>query len=73
MTGTLRENPVYTLIISGSVLLRMRNISDKKTSFKLNNFFFRKSCRLCNNVKEYCRAGQATDNNIAHAHCMLDT
>jgi len=21
----------------------------------------------------YCRAGQATDDNMAHAHCMLDT
>jgi hypothetical protein len=20
----------------------------------------------------YCRAGQATDDNVAHAHCMLD-
>jgi hypothetical protein len=24
-------------------------------------------------VEKYCRAGQATDDNIAHAHCMLDT
>jgi hypothetical protein len=24
-------------------------------------------------VEKYCRAGQATDENIAHAHCMLDT
>jgi hypothetical protein len=24
-------------------------------------------------VKKYCRAGQATDDNMAHAHCMLDT
>jgi hypothetical protein len=23
--------------------------------------------------KKYCRAGQATDGNMAHAHCMLDT
>jgi hypothetical protein len=23
-------------------------------------------------VKKYCRAGQATDDNMAHAHCMLD-
>ena len=23
--------------------------------------------------KKYCRAGQATDDNMAHAHCMLDT
>ena len=35
-------------------------------------FFFRKSCRLWYNVEKYCTAGQATDNNMAHAHCMLD-
>ena len=29
-----------------------------------NFFFFRKSCRLCDNVEKYCRAGQATGNNI---------
>jgi len=23
--------------------------------------------------KKYCKAGQATDDNMAHAHCMLDT
>jgi hypothetical protein len=23
--------------------------------------------------KKYCRAGQATDDNMAHAHCMLNT
>jgi hypothetical protein len=36
-------------------------------------FFFRKSCRLWDNVGKYCRVGQATDDNIAHAHCILDT
>ena len=35
-------------------------------------FFFRKSCRLWDNVEQYCRAGQAIDDNMAHAHCMLD-
>ena len=23
--------------------------------------------------KKYCRAGQATDDRTAHAHCMMDT
>jgi len=26
-----------------------------------------------NIVEKYCRAGQTTDNNMALAHCMLDT
>jgi Na+/melibiose symporter-like transporter len=38
-----------------------------------SNFFFRKSCRLWDNVEKYCRAGRVTDDNMAHAHCMLDT
>jgi hypothetical protein len=32
---------------------------------------FRKSCRLGDNVEKYCRTEQATDDNMAHAHCML--
>ena len=32
---------------------------------------FRKSYRLWDNVE--IRPGQATDDNTAHAHCMLDT
>jgi hypothetical protein len=24
-------------------------------------------------VEKYCREGQATDDNMAHAHCLLDT
>ena len=35
--------------------------------------FFRKSWRLWQNVEKYCRAEQATDDNMAHAHCMVDT
>jgi hypothetical protein len=35
--------------------------------------FFRKSYRLWDNVGKYYTAGQATDENMAHAHCMLDT
>jgi hypothetical protein len=29
--------------------------------------------RLLDYVEQYCRAGHATDENMAHAHCMLDT
>ena len=46
----------------------------KKTHFVLSNFFFlRKSYRLWDNVEKYCRTRQATDDNMAHARCMLDT
>jgi len=35
--------------------------------------FFPKYCRLWDNVEKYCRAGVATNDNLEHAHCMLDT
>jgi len=33
----------------------------------------RKSCRLWDNVEKFCRAGQATGDNMAHTHCMQHT
>jgi len=35
--------------------------------------YFRKSRRLWNKVEKYCRVGQTTDDNMAHAHWLLDT
>ena len=31
------------------------------------------SYNLWDNMEKYGRAGQGTDDNMAHAHCMLDT
>jgi len=56
----------------------MRNISDEScrenqnTHFMLHFCFFRKSCRLWDNVEKYCTVGQITDDKMAHAHCMPD-
>ena len=61
---------------------RMRNVSDKifrenwniiLGSIILLFFFFRKSRRLWDNVEKYCREGQAIDDNMTLAHCILDT
>jgi hypothetical protein len=49
-------------------LCRERNIH-----FTFSNLFFRKLCRLWDNVENFCRAEQATDDNMTHAHFMLDT
>jgi len=38
-----------------------------------NFFFFSKICRLWDKVEKYSRAGQATNDSMLHAHCMLDT
>jgi len=32
-----------------------------------------KSCSLWYNVEKYYRVGQTTDDNMVHAHCVLDT
>jgi hypothetical protein len=54
----------------------MRNVSDKSCRKNQNThfewFFFRKWFRLWRNVEKYNRTGQATDDNMAHAHCLLD-
>jgi hypothetical protein len=77
--GYFTWRPKYIFIISRSFLLRTRNVSDKiveniKTHILFwVTFFFRKSCRLWENVEKYCRAGQATDDNMANAHCILGT
>ena len=74
------ETPINIFITSRSVLLSVRNFSDKfvediKTRFYVQGLFiFSKIVHffvICE--KKYCFADQATDNNMAHAHCTLDT
>jgi len=71
------------LIVSRSFHLRMENVSDKiiekiKTLILRSVTFpplppARNSCCLWDNRENYCIAGQGTDDNMAHAHCMLDS
>ena len=69
---TLHEDRYTFFIISRSLLLRMRNVSDKSctkdqnTHFIFNNFFFgpRKSCSLWDEVDKCGTAVQATDRNV---------
>jgi hypothetical protein len=76
MTGTLHGDQYTFLITTCLFLLRIKNVSDKRcsenqnTHFVLSIFFNR---AIYENVEKYCRAGQAIDDNMAHAHCMLDT
>jgi len=57
----------------------MRNVSDKncrenqKTHFVFNNLSFFEIGAVYEIMwKKHCKAGQATDNNMKHVHCMLD-
>jgi hypothetical protein len=59
------------------ILLTMRKVSGKivekiKTIFMIKTFF-QKLCPLRDSVEKYCRTGQATHENMAHARCMLYT
>jgi len=45
-------------------MFRTKVVEKIKTHILCLVTFFRKSCRLWDNLGKYCRAGQATDNNI---------
>jgi hypothetical protein len=56
-------------------MLQTKVVEEMKTHFMFSNFFFsfenRAVCEIMwRNIVE---RGQATDDNMAHAHCMLDT
>jgi len=44
-----------------------------ETSILFSMTSFLKSCLLCDSVEKYYRAKQTTNNNMAHAHCTVDT
>jgi hypothetical protein len=60
------------VIVSLSVLLRMRNVTDKFVE-KNRNTYFTFNDIFCKLLQKYSIADQATDDNMAHGHCMLDT
>ena len=49
-------------------MFQTKFVEEIKTHILFSVFFFRKSCRLWDNVEKYCRLEQATDDNMAHAH-----
>jgi len=65
------------MAISHSVLFEIRNVSDKicvdqNTRYMFNSYFL-KSYHLWDNVEDCGRGGHSRNDNVAHAHCMLDT
>ena len=52
-------------------MFQIKAVQKIKTHILCSVTFSRKSCRLWDNVEKYCRAGQATGDNMAHALCML--
>jgi hypothetical protein len=56
----------------------MRNVSDKSCTGNqnkhfMNNYFFKKSFCLWDNLEKYCKARHATKANMEHEHCVLET
>jgi hypothetical protein len=76
--GTLHGHICTLVIMSLSVLLRMRMFQIKFVQ-KINAHILRSQNFLSENLSVYeecgktCRAGQATDDKMEHANCMLDT
>ena len=56
-----------------TTIWRLRILHLQQYSRRLDLFFcfFLKSWRLWDNVEKYCSEGHATDDSMAHAHCML--
>ena len=52
-------------------MLKKRDRETRDTHFMFSDFFF-KSCSFWDYLETHCSAGQATDDNMAHAHCVLD-
>jgi len=56
----------------------MTNFSEKVVQYIKRHIlystflFFRKSRLLLDNETKFCRVGQSTDHNMAHASCMGD-
>jgi len=53
-------------------MFQAKVVEKSKYTFVFNTFLFSKIALFMGYVAKYCRAGQATDENMAHAHCVLD-
>jgi len=52
-------------------MFQTKFVNKIETHFMFNNCFPLPCC-LWDYVEKYCRLGYATDDNTAHANCMLD-
>jgi hypothetical protein len=53
-------------------MFRTKVVNKIKTHIFMFSNIFRKSCRLWEKAEKYFRPGQHTDDNMAHAHSMLE-
>jgi len=75
-TGIYMKTSVHLYVVQFLLeweVLQAKVVEKLKTHTVFSITFIQKSCRVWDNVEKYCRAGQATDDNMARAHCMLNT
>ena len=75
ITGSLHEDLCVFMAVSRWILLKMRNVSAKRCREKSKHIlcsitFFRKSCRLWDNVEKYGEDDEDTDNIIRRMRCV---
>jgi len=54
-------------------MFRTKFAEKVKTHISRTITFISKIVHLWDHVEKYCRPGQATDDSMAHTHCMLGT
>jgi len=54
-------------------MLQTKAVENIKAHIWCSVAIFRESCLLPDNVEKYGRAEQDTDDNMAHAHCVMHT
>jgi len=54
-------------------IFQIKTVEEIRKNISFSITFFSKIVSLWDNVEKYRRAEQATDDNMAHVHCMLDT
>jgi hypothetical protein len=76
--GTLHEEQQTFLIYLAQFFLEwetflIKVVEQIKIHASLSIILFFQTCRLWEYLEKNCRAGQATNDNMAQAHCMLYT
>ena len=69
-----RETQNKHFILTNFVFRKLCLLWENLEKYCRAYFFFFENRAVCGKIwKKYCRGRQATDDNMAHAHCMLDT
>jgi hypothetical protein len=75
--GTLDHTNTYFLLYLAQFFLEWEMFQTKVTGKSKHSLssvtFFLEVVSFLDNVDKFCRVEQVTDDNMTHAHCLLDT